>query len=81
MSEEIEVEARFETDGSVTPLRFRVGAQNHTVTSVGRAWDVAGEGRHILVMDERQRVYELLLEAATLRWRLAWSAGWDDGLA
>ena len=77
----VEVEARWEADGSVTPIRFTVGGQPHRVTSVGRNWDVAGEGRNILVMDERRQVYELVLRVPELRWWLAAQADRRDSMA
>jgi len=64
------VEARFDADGSITPLSFTEAGRRHMVTSVGRSWDVAGEGRHVLVMDERGRVVELLLRVPALTWRV-----------
>jgi len=77
----IVVEARFEEDGEVIPLRFTMLAQRHEVTSVGRSWDVEGEGRHILVMAERDRVYELLLHIPAGDWRVIARYGADEGIA
>jgi len=77
-----DVEARCELDGRIVPARFVVKGQPHAVTSIGRAWDVAGEGRHILVMDERGRVRELLLRLPALEWRLVRRAGGEtEGIA
>jgi hypothetical protein len=77
----IVVEAIFMEDGEVIPRHFTMLAGRHEVTSVGRSWDVEGEGRHILVMTGRDRVYELLLRLPALDWRVIAMFRADEGVA
>ncbi len=77
----IVVEARFESDGAILPLRFTMLGRQHAVLSVGRSWDVEGEGRHILVMAAPDRVYELLLRTPDLGWRVIAMSHAEEGVA
>ncbi len=75
------VEARFESSGAITPLRFTLMGRPRQVKSVGRSWDVEGEGRHILVMAGHDHVYELLLRTPTLDWRIIGMSRIEDAIA
>ncbi len=71
-SKPITVEVRFAEDGTVWPHRLTWQGQNLPVTGVGRQWtDKAG--RHVLVMTPGNRVFELLLDRASLCWRVVQS--------
>ncbi len=65
--EPIEVTARFDRDGGITPLDFTWQGRKYPVTDVGRRW-TDEEGEHILVMAGGERVYELVF--ASGRWSL-----------
>lgn len=67
--ESIEVKARFDREGGITPLEFSSQARHVVVTSIGRSWREAGE-RHVLVMDHEARVYELVFDSDEGRWYL-----------
>jgi hypothetical protein len=65
------VEARFEEDGSLTPLAFVWRGARLPVASQGRAW-TTGEGddrrRHYLVMTAGGVTFELAFAPGTLHW-------------
>lgn len=63
----IEVIARFDLDGKVTPLRFTWKGQDYVVEGAGRRWQ-AEDGLHILVMAAGERVFELIFDPRVGRW-------------
>ncbi|HEX9028048.1 MAG TPA: hypothetical protein VF823_02660 [Anaerolineales bacterium] len=65
----IEVTARFDAGGQVTPLSFTWQGRQFTVDSTGRRWEDE-TGLHILVMAPGGRIYELLFAPAARRWFL-----------
>lgn len=72
----IQVEARLESDGQVTPLAVLWGGRMTRVADVGRQWtqDQAGvPHRHVLVMLPNSDRLELALNQHTLTWRLVQS--------
>ncbi|MCC7130081.1 MAG: hypothetical protein B6D39_01970 [Anaerolineae bacterium UTCFX2] len=68
--EPIEVKARFDEQGNITPLEFVWKGSRIVAASVGRSWETAGE-RHILTLDLQAQVYELIFVSAEGRWYLA----------
>jgi hypothetical protein len=78
VNEPAAVETRFKVDGTVHPRRFTWGQRWLDVSDVGRQWlDV--DGRHVLVMVAERRTFELLLEQASLAWRVVRAP--DDAMA
>jgi len=71
----VAVEARFDVDGTVTPLALAWRGQMLRISDVGRSW-VAADGRlrYWLVMVPARGTLELCLDTTTLRWRItrAW---------
>jgi hypothetical protein len=65
----VEVEADRTLDGLLRPRAFRWEGRRIAVRSWGRTWD-DDDGRHILVMSESGRVFELGYEPLTAAWRL-----------
>ena len=65
----IEVEARFDQQGKITPLRFTWRGQTYPVESTGRQWQEQDEA-HILVIVAGDRVLELVFNAGQVRWYL-----------
>ena len=63
----IEVTARFDEEGKITPLSFRWQGSLYTVQSTGRRWE-DGEGVHILAMAPGDQVVELVYAPAYHRW-------------
>jgi len=71
--EPIEVTARFDQQGTVTPLQFTWKGNLRRVESTGRRWkDEAGQ--HILVMVASGRMYQLTFRSEEGRWYLSRSA-------
>ncbi|HMN59102.1 MAG TPA: hypothetical protein PJ988_01985 [Anaerolinea sp.] len=68
-----QINARWEPDGSITPLRFTVLGRDYVVESVGRAWR-DDDGYHVLCMAGGNAVYELVL-SLDLTWRVREPAG------
>ncbi len=67
-AEAVEVVARWSAQGEVQPLRvIRKGRE--VAIDVGRQWEDT-TGRHFLVMDQAEKVYELILLAGENRWLL-----------
>jgi hypothetical protein len=65
--ESIEVTARFDEQGIITPLHFTWKEGIYRVESTGRRWlDEAGQ--HILVMISSGRIYELIFKSGEGRW-------------
>ena len=72
------VDARFEEDGSLTPLAFQWGGARLPVASHGRAWATGereGLRRHYLVMMPGEMTFELTFAPSTLRWWVAPASG------
>jgi hypothetical protein len=69
IGESVAGEVWFETDGRPRIRRFRWRSLDYYVTAVGRAW-VDDDGRHVLVMDRDERIYELVLTRSDLHWHL-----------
>jgi hypothetical protein len=67
--EEVEVTARFDQEGRITPLQLGWRGRTLPVESTGRRWD-AEDGRHILAMIPGERVVELLFIPGEGRWFL-----------
>ena len=65
----VEVEADRTLDGILRPRAFHWEGRRVAVRSWGRAWDDEA-GRHILVMSESGRVFELGYDPLTAAWRL-----------
>jgi hypothetical protein len=65
----VEVEADLTPDGLLRPRAFHWEGRRVAVRSWGRTWD-DGAGRHVLVMSESGRVYELGYDPLTAAWRL-----------
>ena len=70
MAEVVEVTARWDTQGEITPLSFTWQGSTYTVVSIGRRWrDEAG--KHILCMAPGDQVYELVFQAVQEHWIMA----------
>jgi hypothetical protein len=67
--EPIEVTARFDAQGTITPLRFTWKGGNYHVESTGRRWQDE-DGQHILVMVSNGQIYELTFKGEERRWYL-----------
>jgi hypothetical protein len=65
--ETIEVTARFDELGRVTPLHFTWKGTVQRVEATGRQWTDTG-GQHILVMVTNGRIYELTFISGDGRW-------------
>jgi hypothetical protein len=67
--ENIQVTARFDDQGKVTPLRFVWQGNTYPVDATGRRWQ-DDKGQHVLVMVPGDRVFELIFIPTNLRWFL-----------
>lgn len=67
--EPIEVTARFDPQGQITPLRFTRKGHSYLVESTGRRW-MGADGQHILVMTSSGDMFELLFAPGEGRWYL-----------
>jgi hypothetical protein len=65
----VEVEVRLEIDGRPWVRQFCWRGEDNPVTATGRSW-VDDDGRHVLVMGQAGRVFELLLRREELVWTL-----------
>ena len=65
--EKIEVTARFNPEGEITPLEFNPGSGSIRVHAVGRSWKTE-EGFHILVLDLQSRAHHLLFTPVEVTW-------------
>jgi hypothetical protein len=65
----VAVEARFDEDGTITPLALTWGGQRYHIAGTGRHWS-EGKRLHYLVMTPSGVRFELCLDVTTLRWRL-----------
>jgi hypothetical protein len=69
----IEVTARFDPQGQITPLRFTWKGHGYLVESTGRRW-IGADGQHILVMTGNANMFELVFAPAESRWYLGQAA-------
>jgi len=67
--EPVEVTARWNVEGSVTPLQFVWKGCIYTVESTGRQWNDPA-GLHVLVMVPDGTVFELVFQPESLQWFL-----------
>lgn len=65
--EPIEVTARFDEQGIITPLHFTWKGGRYRVESTGRRW-LDEEGQHMLVMVSSGLIYELTFRSGEGRW-------------
>ncbi len=65
--EAVEVTARFDPQGEITPLSFIMNQKTMPVTGIGRRW-ADPQGMHILVMVPGEQIYELLFANAQTCW-------------
>ena len=65
--ESIEVTARFDEQGTLTPLNFTWKGSLYRVEATGRRW-VDTHGQHILAMVTHGRIYELIFKSSEGRW-------------
>jgi len=65
--EPIEVTARFDEQGTITPLHFTWKGSIFRVESTGRRWQ-DDTGHHILVMVSSGHIYELTFQSLEGRW-------------
>ena len=65
--EPIEVTARFDEQGTITPLHFSWKGSAWRVESTGRRW-TDESGQRILVMVSNGHIYELTFQVAEGRW-------------
>ena len=63
----VEVTARFDLSGKVTPLSFTWQGREYQVEGTGRRW-LAQDGLHLLVMAVGERVFELVFFAQEGSW-------------
>jgi hypothetical protein len=69
--EPVEVTARWDARGEITPLSFTWQGHTYPVTSTGRRWrDEAGQ--HILCMAPGEQVFELVFQPMQGQWSLAY---------
>lgn len=65
----VTVTAVFEPDGDARPVEFTLNNRVYKVSAVGRRWRDAA-GQHFLVMDQAERLHELVFMAGKGQWRL-----------
>ena len=65
--EPVEVVARIDTQGRITPLSFTWQGQSISVASAGRRWEDE-RSEHILVMIPFEKVCELVFNQVEGRW-------------
>ncbi len=65
----IEVTARFDEHGTITPLQFTWKGGTYRVASTGRRW-LDDAGLHILVEVASGQIYELTFRGSEGRWYL-----------
>lgn len=66
----IEVTARFDPSGNVTPVEFVWAGKTYPITKVGRNWN-EGDDLHVLCQAPGAGVCELVFHADERRWYLA----------
>jgi hypothetical protein len=69
MHEPTQVEAQFNSDGTITLFSFSWQGSQLPVLSMGREWPAAA-GRHFLVTTTEKRVFELVFEPTNLAWHV-----------
>jgi hypothetical protein len=62
-----QVEANMDSHGQLRPLAFSFEGERVHIVSYGRHWS-EGEITHYLVMDHRQRVYQVGYDRTDNRW-------------
>ena len=67
MAEVIDVTARWNIQGEITPLSFTWQGRDYQVVSIGRRWRDE-TGQHILCMAPGDQIFELVFQAAHARW-------------
>jgi hypothetical protein len=67
--EAIEVTARWQETGEVTPIQFRLKGTPVQVETIGRSWQDE-HGRHALVQALGGRTFELVFDPAEMKWFL-----------
>ncbi len=68
----IDVTARFDEHGTITPIHFTWKGGQYHVESTGRRWsDEAGQ--HMLVMVSSGQIYELTFKSGEGRWYIGQS--------
>ena len=67
--ETIEVTARFDPEGKITPISFVWRGRVYPVESIGRSWE-ARDGLHMLVMVPGNRAYHLIYNPQDKTWKL-----------
>lgn len=65
--EPIELTARFDEQGTITPLHFTWNGNVLKVESIGRRW-VNATGQHFLVMVFSGKIYELIYKCGEGTW-------------
>ncbi len=70
VAEPTAVEVRFDVEGELTPRSFTWRGASLTVEDVGRRWR-EGDKRCFNVLAAGSRCFELRLDEASLRWRVA----------
>ena len=67
--ETIEVTARFDTQGHITPLNFTWQGRAYRIEATGRRWE-AKDGLHILVMALGNRAFHIVFNSQTGIWKM-----------
>ncbi len=70
LAEKVEVTAVFDKEGSLQPLSFTWNERRFEVSASGRRWEDE-LGKHVLVMDHADRVYELIFVPTESCWYLS----------
>ncbi len=71
--ETIEVTARWDENGEVTPVQFRLKGTPIQVETIGRRWQDE-RGLHALVKALGGRTFELVFSPTEMRWYLAFQS-------
>ncbi len=66
----VSVEARFEPDGSITPLAFTWQGRRVAIATVGRRWTADDGTRRFLVMSPLDEVFELSFDPTASAWKV-----------
>jgi hypothetical protein len=67
--EAVEVTARFDPQGEITPLTIIKDHKEIPISGIGRRWSDA-RGVHILVMVPGEQIYDLFFASSENRWYL-----------
>jgi hypothetical protein len=73
----VSVEARFDEEGTATPIAFTWQGRTYHISDVGRRWVETNAPHrlyHCLVMIPTGETFDLCLDTSTLQWRIvrAW---------